>query len=286
VASGGRGLRFAQITGTFAEPTWLGSYLLSALVFFGILILNGKGHEVLFASPLWNRLGLITMFLAFGFALSLGPYVSLLATIVVMYMIRRLDLRNVTKYILGSVIIMYVGANLVSFLGIDFLGVLYHRVSDFFLAVVFRIGAGGSYSTRLARSIEALKVWWANPILGVGLNNTKFHTPAIYNLVNNGWVELMSDTGVLGLATMLMVFWCVLYRLDRFSKKIGSCSWRYYLVVGLFFVLISDIVDTFITFNWTHPIRWFTLSLANLILVFMQTELRMSGGAISKDDKP
>jgi len=286
--------QYVQVSSFFREPTWLGSYLLSALILFGVLILNHKGHLVLFKPTRlvltlsnksrlnllklsrlnWLFLGILLVGLLLPVAL--GPYVSLVITLGLMYILRRFYPQRITKLILLLFVLLFFGGLLLSALGIDFFKVASARISGLFAGVIHGSEVGTSYPVRLERSLAALKVWASYPILGVGLNNTHYYTPAEITLTNNGWARLLSDQGLLGFGAMVLVLWTLLWGLRNSLKAVKLSSWWYFLIIGLSFVLISDIVDTFITFNWTHPVRWFTLAVANL--VYIRTRVEFSPG--------
>jgi len=268
-----RAIEYAQVSGFFREPTWLGSYLLSALVLFGVLILSGKGRAVLFRSSRLNRFFLSVLVLGLLLPVALGPYVSFAMTLGLMYMLRRSYRPKIIKLVLLLLILLLLGGLLASAAGIDLLRAISARVGQLLSAIAQGSTEGTSLSVRLQRTLAALKVWASHPLLGVGLNNTQFYTHGVM-LTNNGWARLLSDQGMIGFIAMALVLWSLLWGLNRLLWIITPSSWWHCLVVGFIFVLISDAIDTAITFNWTHPLRWFDLAMANL--VYIQAGLRFT----------
>mgnify|MGYP001132004790 CR=1 FL=1 len=277
---GTAGIQYAQVSSFLREPSWLGSYLLSGLFLFGVLILSDKGHLVLLNSSRLNWLFLGTLLLGLLVSVSLGAYASLLATLALMYAVQRVYRLRVTRSVLLLLVLLLLSGLLFSAIGIDFFGVASARLSGLFGAMVHGSGGGTSYGVRLERSLAALKVWVSNPLLGVGLNNTHYHTAEGISLISNGWAELLSSQGLIGFMAMVLILWSLLRGLHNLLKVVDPSSWWYFLIVGLLFVLVSDTIDTLFSHVWTHPLRWFTLSMANL--VYIQASARFGRSASSR----
>ena len=264
--------QYAQVSSFFREPTYLGSYLLNALILFGVLIVSNRGHMLLFKSSRLNWLFLSILLSGLLLPVALGPYFSLAATLGLMYALRRVYRLRITRLILLLPVLLFLGGLLLSGANIKFLEAAAARVSGLFGAIIHGSTHGTSFPVRLERNLAALKVWAHHPVFGVGLNNTHYYTPKGIELINNGWVQLLSAQGLVGFMAMVLVFWSLLRSLSNLLRKVDPSSWWYFLIVGLIFVLVSDIIDTFITFNWTHTLRWFTLAIANLGYIRARSE--------------
>ncbi len=264
--------QYAQVSSFFREPTYLGSYLLSALILFGVLIVSNRGHMLLSKSSRLNWLFLSILLLGLLLSVALGPYFSSAATLGLMYALRQFYRLRITRLILLLLGLLFLGGLLFSAIGIEFFEAVAARVSGLFGAIIHGSAHGTSFPVRLEYILAALKVWAHHPVFGVGLNNTHYYTPEGIELINNGWVQLLSAQGLIGFTAMVLVFWSLLRSLGNLLRKVDPSSWWYFLIVGLIFVLVSDIIDTFITFNWTHTLRWFTLAIANLVYIRARSE--------------
>ncbi|WP_224268030.1 O-antigen ligase family protein [Haloprofundus salinisoli] len=74
---------FARVSSVFMEPSWLGIYLLSAIIVVSIPIIYGMSTEILFSEYSWNKLILSILSLAFIIAYSLGAYFSFVITLMI-----------------------------------------------------------------------------------------------------------------------------------------------------------------------------------------------------------
>jgi O-antigen ligase len=258
---------YRQPTSVFREPSWLGAYLLSALVFFGFLLVSRTRRASLFQSqPLnWLMLSII----AFGLlsTVALGPLISLLVFIGLIFVLRRRSWSGVIRLAAVLMLAALLAASALQAMGIDFYGAAAARAGGLVQDVVYGRGGDTSLRSRLDGTRAALEVWASHPILGVGLNNTHYHTgPDILNTCN-GWARLLSDQGIVGFAAMATIIGSLLLSLNRASTSVPESSWWYPLVVALFLLLTVEAVNTVSTFNWTSPIRWFALAMANLVYV-------------------
>jgi L-cystine uptake protein TcyP (sodium:dicarboxylate symporter family) len=119
--------------------------------------------------------------------------------------------------------------------------------------------------------LAAMNVWLSHPILGVGLNNLSYHTNVCEFTL--GWSQLIVDQGILGTILLILVFWSSIRGLNRLSKEPGLSQFWSILSLSLIFVLLCDIVNGIFTYNWIDLQRWFTLGLANFVIIRANSNL-------------
>ena len=263
---------FSQISSVLREPTWLGSYLQGPIVLFGVILLEGRARSILFRSDLTNRACLLVMILALVASVALGTYVAFLSIVFVVFISNRRLRGPVARVALLLLAVLIVtGGLLSSTVGIEFLSAAAYRVRGLLSPLTGWSGGATSFATRMQRAKGALQVWATHPFVGVGINNTHYYSA--YENINSGWIKLMSTQGLMGVLAMSCVLLSALYGLRKMTRLLGLESWFHPLLVGLFYLVISDSIDTMVTFDWASSIRWFTISLANLVFIRSRASL-------------
>jgi hypothetical protein len=266
--------RYAEISSFLREPSYLGAYLIGPILLCSVFLLNGKGHVLLTKSSILNWTLLAVLALALLLSGSQGAYVTLIATIGIMYATNRISRNSTTKLVMIFLVLLLASGVLLASLGVDFFGALSLRLKFLLLNIMDPAGTSEvtSFRVRAECSLAALGVWIAHPILGVGLNNMSYYTDVCDFTL--GWGQLLVDQGMLGFIALILVFWALLRGLSRLSKEPSLSPFWSLVIVGLIFVLISDIVNGAVCYNWVDPQRWFSLGIANL--VYIQANSRLS----------
>lgn len=78
---------FARVSGTFAEPSWLGIYLIDVIVILSVPLLYGQSEKLLFESRRLNIASLSLVSLAFLLAFSLGAYGAITGLTLVFFLL-------------------------------------------------------------------------------------------------------------------------------------------------------------------------------------------------------
>jgi hypothetical protein len=280
VASGGMMARvyrgYADVSSFLREPSYLGAYLIGPILLTCLFMLNGKGRLLLFKSSILNWTLVSVLSLALLLSGSQGAYITLLVTIGFMYASNRIKRTRTTKMVIIFLVLLFVSGFLLDSLGLDFLGALSLRFKSLLVNIMDPWGSAEitSYRVRSVCTIAAFEVWMSHPILGVGLNNMSHFTDICKFTI--GWSQLLVEQGLFGFIAMILVFWVLLRGLFTLSKQTNLTSLWLLVIVGLFFVLISDIVNGFFTYSWVTPQRWFTLGLANLAIIQANSRLSVS----------
>lgn len=113
--------------------------------------------------------------------------------------------------------------------------------------------------------IEAVEIYSANPILGIGLNNKKAVYQGIKNEIHNTYLKILADSGTFGFLAFLMIFLfpivCIMSMKGDFLFKI--------VALGSFGV--------FMIMNWPHTLirqRWVWLF---MFLLFLMSRYNRKG---------
>ena len=266
--------RYTQVSSIFREPSYLGAYLIGPIVLSSVFLLNGSGHLLFSKSSIVNWTILAILFLALLLTSSQAADRSLRATRGCMYATGWVDRTRTTKLLLAFLVFFILGGLLLTLINIDFFGAITLRLKYLFLNIMDPKGTLEitSFRVRSESIIAALKIWVSHPLLGVGLNNMSYHTE-VYEFTL-GWAQLLVDQGLLGVAALILVFWTLLRGLGKLSKETRLPPFWSVISIGLIFVLVSDIINGFFTYNWIDIQRWFNLGIANM--VYIQANSRLS----------
>lgn len=156
------------------------------------------------------------------------------------------------------------------FMGLSILGLLvfvYIKYIDIFLesaeTLFFRMGdMEGSEENRGGIIKASLQVWEENPILGVGLDNNRYHN--IFKLyAHNSYVEVLACCGIIGALLLYTLFWHMISFLwksmKQFKESIKTPSTFYICILILFYLLVNIVQINF--YNQTHMfMAYFVLS--------------------------
>ena len=268
---------YIRPSSTFAEPTYLGTYLLGP-----ILLMTIPRRRLFFQNPLFHYLVLVTILSAFILAFGLASWLTLIAVVFFAFFRERGRLRLIMT-IIGT---MLIGAFAV--LGIEMAGIPFTGIAYRFEALFEGLEGGGLYAispsstgARLASVTAALKVWISHPFLGVGLNNVGFYEPQLlpqwyigpektFAGAHNMWVDVLAQTGIIGFIPFALIWVRALQMIKRASYM---CQERERVVAQVFFyILLADMIRGLMGVSFIHPRVWLDLGLASLIC--SMTEVR------------
>lgn len=123
-----------------------------------------------------------------------------------------------------------------------------------------------SGETRWSIILDTLRVWSDNPLLGVGLDNNRYHTiTKMY--AHNSYAEILACTGIFGAMLFFTVFWRMISFLIDKVKKAGQLianSSEYFICVLILVYLFVCFTQINI-YNQTHMfITYFILSFISI----------------------
>lgn len=287
---------FARVTSVFMEPSWLGMYLLSAIIVVAVPLFYERSQEILFADRWKNVAVLSLLLLAFVLAYSLGAYASLTAVVPVFVFFDWPRVRSSLPETLGPPVLLYAAFDAITERG-RITKVVLSRIYEILLKVVNKIAgisinvgpksdesdkstasSGGSappgeevrssLGTRVAEVQSSIDVWAYHPLLGVGTNNFQFYSSTGKPAISFGYTLVLAEEGLIGLVLLLVFFGFLLYRLFEASGGFQpkSLDARQVVLRTFLYVILADLVSTAFRLQF-HLIRfWFYVGLAVVAL--------------------
>lgn len=218
---------FPRVQAFAREPLYLGNLLLLGIGFCAAILSNNKLFRYFY-------LFLVLLVLTIILTVSRGAILGLLIFLILWFLIQAktiLTLKNITYFFLTlitgitilGIIFSYLGKNLSQ----TFIGHL--SISD--------LSFGESTQGRLLAFQKAADAWKTSPWIGIGLGNYGAFTanydssaPEIQNIVNNQYLELLAESGIVGLATFLILLICIFWRSCLAIKTCQDKQLKNYLV--------------------------------------------------------
>jgi O-antigen ligase len=252
---------FPRVQAFSKEPLYLGNYLLLPLGFIVAKLLSSKTKNK--AS---DYILLFGLFIVFILTLSRGALVGLGVfgvTLACFYPKQIFTAKTVTISLVTIVV-----AFTVVLVGIKQLG---PKIEQKFIGhlLVQDLGKSESTVSRLSASDVAIKDWQEHPIFGVGVGNFggsqtdyDINNPKTLDIVNNEYLELLAETGILGLGTFIILIAILLSR-SIYALRLGykNKSTVVPLLVGLTASLVG-ILTQFAFFSTLSIIHiWIAIGL-------------------------
>lgn len=260
-------LGFTRVQSTAAEPLYFANYLLLPIALAGTWLLRGPEKRV--SKFLAALLGI--MVLNVFLTSSRGGWLGLSVTLLALLWLERSRLRNWKPIASG------VGVGLAAIaLGVMLLGRFFSptlsSVPQTFFRHVTTVTDGAAFDDRASTFSSAIEAWKRRPWIGVGYGGYGPHVSAFtftspesgWPIVNNETLELLAETGVLGL-TAFVIFLFFLFRGARQSAGPDIDHIRIACVAALLGMLAQ--YQTFSTLYIMHV--WFTIG---LILIASKNE--------------
>ena len=264
---------FGQVSSFFREPSYLGAYLLPTLILMIVFSLKSQANLVFFRSRVLNWGILAVIAAAVMLTNSQAAYLSLLAAIFSMLLIRQVGRFQLTRFLIIMAGLALLVGFVLSLFGIDFFSAIILR----FKYLIINMSHPSqtlevtSYRVRTECMLAAFQVWTRSPLIGVGLNNMS-HLSNICEF-SLGWSQLLVDQGLLGLSLMLVIFAVLIRNLYKLAINPGLSPFWSTLCLAMIFVLVGEMVDGTFTYNWVDLQRWVNLGIANLVLILAKSRL-------------
>ncbi len=247
-------LGFPRVQSTALEPLYFANYLLIPLSVAIALFLSkaSRVRPILLLSII--ALGGLNLVLT----VSRGGYIAfavVIALLVVRYWREVLKPRVIISTLAVSVMI--------AFTAFRFFGAGEQLTS--FTQHVGNIFGGASYVERVETFDIAHRIWLEHPLIGIGPGGfgpyASFH-PLItpndgYKIVNNVYIELLAETGIIGLATYILLVVIILLRSIKALRK-GKDPLVQAILFGLFSAFIGVLVQ-YNTFSVLYILHIWTL---------------------------
>jgi len=254
---------FARVQGTAIEPLYFANYILIPFFLSVILLLRGQSGKLMNKIIFYALSGVLMI--NFILAISRGAYIAMAATILIMIISQyKLILR--AKAILTTLVIVLL-VSVGSYLA---LVKSEPRAIDEFVGHLMINDAteGESVVSRVNASQEAYEIFLDHPTFGAGLGN---YGPIVQNdpprvpdsgwfIVNNEYMELLAENGVVGLLMFLVLLVFVFARALLGIKK-ETDQFVKAVLIGLTLALFGVLVQ-YLTFSTLYIFHiWFLIGL-------------------------
>jgi len=144
--------------------------------------------------------------------------------------------------------------------------------ADLLAATVARLSVEWTHpldSPRLLLWADALRLWWQAPVFGTGLATFGIAYPVVrtvpsslaFSHAESDWVQLLTDTGIVGLGLVLATGVALARRLWRRCEP-SADRWAGSLALGGLAVLVGVAVHGVGNFNWPLVSLWVYLAAA------------------------
>lgn len=248
---------FPRIHSFSKEPLYYANYLFIPLGVALALFFTKQKNSTAKNTPLWERISgplllplLVLLFINFFLTLSRGAFIAFIpfALIFALFYARTIfTLRNIT---LGALIIVISLAGVYNILKAASPQALERFISHATLQDVLVQKTGESGFGRLHTFTQAIEAWQSSPALGVGLGNFgpyiaqyPTETPGSgWQIVNNEYLELLAETGTIGLGLWLF-FVCLIFYRSFVAYRQSKNDYLQAVLVGLTAALVAILVQ-------------------------------------------
>ncbi len=258
---------FARIQSTAAEPLYFANYIFIPLILTTFLLIRDK-FEVI-AKKSWGILALAVLLIDFVLAVSRGAYLAA-ALVLVLFAITQYKRVFTLKFMLPTFLLI----------GFIVVGVYLALVKNEPRAIDEFIGhvmvndytVGESVVSRLTATEEAMQLFSSHKILGIGPGN--FGPVSVdsnqmpsdgWPIVNNEYVELLAESGVVGFMSFLLLVAFIIMRAIKAYFREKDEFMRSTLLAFIFaFIAILVQYYTFSTLPIIHI--WFLIALIGTVV--------------------
>lgn len=273
-------LGFPRIQSTALEPLYFANYLLLPIGLLCALFLS-KDSRFKYYQQAFLLILLVTNLVL---TVSRGGYLAFVALLLIIAIFFFRNLFTPKKIIVGSL-----AAILIIFITLRFLGLEdIQNLETFREHVVVNVFYGAAYSERVETLQTALSGFRLHPWVGIGVGGfgpfAAVHSyqppPEGWRIVNNEFVELLSEVGLLGFLSFIAVLLILFFRSIRAIQK-AQDKYLKAVMVGLLAALVGVIVQ-YQTFSILYIMHiWFLIglmvSVQNIILTSKERPPEVDG---------
>lgn len=181
-----------------------------------------------------NKLGLILSAIIIILTFSRGAYIALMFSMLIVYFsIKNIKLTlKIKQMIKGIICIAIIVVVITAITNINILNVVANRFED-------TSKDNGSGRTVLWRN--AVKTFKKHPCFGIGINATLEYNKVYYgtkNYVHNTYLEVLSETGIIGFIPYLIFVFSTIYTSWKICKNEKKNNYLYVTVLAIFLQMI------------------------------------------------
>lgn len=276
---------FTRCSSVFSEPSYLGSYIVSPILLIGADLVYKQKRFFIFKRRWLKWLIFFTLLVAFLLNFSLAGYGTLTVVAGFIFLNKKLRGRILKIGLVFLIVFILWTSFMFYYLDIDFLSG-FSRLERIIAAIKsgsFSSLSGASFGQRLMGHHRNLSIWWRHPLLGVGINNIQYYyndylAPAWFNYphIERGgsmWVKTLVEMGILGFIGLLFLWISCLLRMKQYAKLNQDEKWGF-VPITFYYVLLTNFVNSFFTHQLVHIQRWFSLSMAVLIMFYIDSIIK------------
>ncbi|PIY96153.1 MAG: hypothetical protein COY66_04795 [Candidatus Kerfeldbacteria bacterium CG_4_10_14_0_8_um_filter_42_10] len=252
-------LGFPRIQSTALEPLYFANYLLIPL---GLLCALFLSKDLRFKH---YQLALLLVLLGINLVLTVsrGGYLAFTALLVIVGIFYFRSLLTPKKIIIGITAII-----LIFFVATRFLGLGDSLNLEIFRGHVVNVFYGAAYSERVETLQTALAGFHLHPWVGIGVGGfgpfAAVHPyvppPEGWRIVNNEFIELLSEVGLWGLLSFSVVILIIIFRSLK-AIQIGQDKNLKAVMIGLLAAFVGVLVQ-YLTFSVLYIMHvWFLIGL-------------------------
>lgn len=259
-------LGFPRIQSTALEPLYFANYLLLPLsITIGLWLSRSSRFK-----PLWLLSLVLLGGVNFILTVSRGGYIALAATLGILAVVY-------IKQLLRPRILIPILLSLIIAGGVAYRFLNLTEQLETYTTHVTNIFSGASYEERVETYTIAERIWLQHPWIGIGPGsfgpyaaNHPLITPSEgFKIVNNEYIELLAETGILGLTFIIIMLVMLLVRSWKAIRKTTNPLLRT-VMIALVAAMIGILVQ-YNTFSVLYIMHiWFTIglmvSIQNIIL--------------------
>ncbi len=233
-------LGFTRIQATLLEPLYLANFLIIPMTLLFALFLSGQIKVKWF----WVAAFFILVLTVFILTVARSGYLGLAAAFLVVMLFRAKSFLSLKNLLLFVLVVAISGLLALVFLG--------GARNQFFAHSQAPLAGEGQASVeeRGETSKTAFKVFAEHPILGIGLGNfgpdydnyPSQMPEGGWQTVNNQYLEILAETGILGLATFIL-FLLVLFMYSWRAFRITKNPYLAAFILGCVAALIGILVQ-------------------------------------------
>ena len=267
---------FARVQATAIEPLYFANYIFIPLFLLLSLLIRGQVGKLINKNLAY--VVAVALLLDFVLAVSRGAYLGLaIAGLVLIVVQAKLILRAKTIIITVAIGLLVITGAYLALVKSE------PRALDTFIGHVLVNDAttGESVVSRVTATEQAYNIWLDHPYFGVGLGNygpvTQGNPKDVpeggWAIVNNEYMELLAENGVVGLVMYLAVIVLVFLRAFAAIRK-QSDEFIKSVLIGLCLALFAILVQ-YLSFSTIYIFHiWFLIAVISAISSFSLNPVR------------
>lgn len=248
---------FPRVQAFSKEPLYLGNFLLLPIGLVASRIIAQRQNK-------FDKLLLFLLIIVFFMTLSRGAILGLLvffAIIILAYPKKILTKKYIIPAVVAlcsafAVVILIIGS-----LGNDFQSKFIEHLT------MQNYQKSESSVSRIAWAGDAIEAWKTHPLIGIGMGNFggfqvnyEINNPRSQDIVNNQYLELLAENGIIGLGLFLMIIVTLLTRSKLAFASTNNDSKRALIIcLSASFMAMMVQYNFFSTLSIIHI--WFTIGL-------------------------